>query len=311
MMNKILLASAATLVAVAPAYAQQVPTGTITGSGTITYNNLINTELTNTASNRSDTTFAGNVNLTGDVAVDTAGQSISDVKQINNANTALSSNTVATDGTDTRGSNVNSSIGGNVNADGNVGVSTAAGDYNQQANIGTISVASGTDTTGTTGSGGWASANSTAAQSTTGTYAGPELDGTTGSPTTQSMGRNAASVGDVAGAGNIGVNSTAGAFNSQANIMTLAVASDSSLAQANAGIVQLSTGNLTYAQDSLNSVATGTVSGAGNIGVNAAAGVGNEQINSLTVAASGAFGGNGTGGAAGINGGGAGGGAGM
>jgi hypothetical protein len=83
----------------------------------------------------------------------------------------------------------------------------------------------------------------------------------------------------------------------QQNLLTLAVASDSSLAEASAGVVQAAFFNGVEAQDTINTAVAGPVSGAGNIGVNIAAGVGNMQSNSLTAAVSGAFGGgNGTGG---------------
>jgi len=79
--------------------------------------------------------------------------------------------------------------------------------------------------------------------------------------------------------------------------MTLAVASDAALAEATSGVVQYSTGNLATISDRENFASSGPVTGAVNIGVNVASGVGNMQSNTLTVAASGAFGANGTGGA--------------
>lgn len=289
-MNKVLLATAATMVAAAaPAYAQQAG-GTITGTGTITYNNAINTQLSNTSSNSTTTTLNGGVDLEGNVSVDVAGQSISDVKQLNNGNTVVTGETTDPNtGTVTNGTAGNISNFGNVAADGNVGANSAAGYYNQQSNVGTLSVASNGGNFDTPQRGGWSNANSTAAQSTTGTYYGPGLDAN-GDAMNSSADRNTALVGTVGGAGNIGVNSAAGAFNSQSNITTLAIAADSSLAQSSAGIVQLSSGNLAMVQDAGNYSEVGGVTGAGNIGVNAASGVGNEQVNSMTVAASGTFG---------------------
>ena len=92
---------------------------------------------------------------------------------------------------------------------------------------------------------------------------------------------------DITGSGNIGVNAAAGSLNQQANLMTLAVANDTTLAEANAGLIQASTLSYVEQQDSINSVSGLSIDGAsGNIGVNFAAGVGNQQLNSLTIAAS-------------------------
>jgi hypothetical protein len=98
--------------------------------------------------------------------------------------------------------------------------------------------------------------------------------------------RNSLTAWDIAGAGNVGVNGAAGAFNQQANLLTLAVADNSTLAEANAGLIQTAYGNVTEQQDSINTVDGLTVGGTGNIGVNLAAGVGNQQLNALTIASS-------------------------
>ena len=93
--------------------------------------------------------------------------------------------------------------------------------------------------------------------------------------------------GTVTGSGNIGVNAAAGSLNQQANLMTLAVANDTTLAEANSGLIQASTLSFVEQQDSINLVSGLTLNGAsGNIGVNFAAGAGNQQLNSLTIAAS-------------------------
>jgi hypothetical protein len=69
--------------------------------------------------------------------------------------------------------------------------------------------------------------------------------------------------------------------------MTLAVANDATLAEANSGLIQAATLSFVEQQDSINTVSGLSITGAsGNIGVNFAAGVGNQQLNSLTIAAS-------------------------
>jgi hypothetical protein len=83
------------------------------------------------------------------------------------------------------------------------------------------------------------------------------------------------------------------------------VASEASLSQANAGVLLSALWSDTTVVDTNNHVGTINVTGSGNIGVNAAAGVGNQQHNSLTIAASAAGGtaanGGGTGGGGGIS----------
>jgi hypothetical protein len=117
--------------------------------------------------------------------------------------------------------------------------------------------------------------------------------------------RNTVAGGSVNGSGNIGVNAAAGAFNQQQNMLSVAVASEASLSQANAGVLQNAFWSDTTVVDTNNHVGTINVTGSGNIGVNAAAGVGNQQHNSLTIAASAAGGtaanGGGTGGGGGIS----------
>jgi hypothetical protein len=54
---------------------------------------------------------------------------------------------------------------------------------------------------------------------------------------------------------------------------------------------QASSGNSIDVQNEMNTASSGAISGAGNIGVNIAAGVGNQQQNSLTAAVSNSTGG--------------------
>lgn len=181
---------------------------------------------------------------------------------------------------------------GDITASGNVGVNVAAGWFNQQANIATIATSGGGSSDDEDGDNGWSEASTTASQSLLGVLygrAGDELsedDEETGGGGNNFRERYTATTGAVSGDGNIGVNVAAGAFNMQQNIMTLATASDSALAEANAGVIQSILLGGAEIQDAGYRAETGAISGAGNIGVNSAAGVGNMQHNSLTIAAS-------------------------
>ena len=190
---------------------------------------------------------------------------------------------------------------------GNVGANFAAGYNNQQENIAALATSTfdpGALETGEVDTrGGWAEASTMALQALEDNYFGPNLDFVLDEDDEHNdyRDRNPIAGGAVNGSGNIGVNAAAGAFNQQQNLLSVAVASEASLAEANSGVFQNAVWNDTTVVDTNNYVGTIAITGAGNIGVNAAAGVGNQQHNSLTIAASSA-------GGAGANGGGTGGG---
>lgn len=291
MIKTMLFASAAALAVAVPANAQEI-------DASLTFNNTIDTRIVTDVEYTQDVDLVGDLTVTGNVDVDSAATAVSDVKQITDGEAVLFDDSFVDENNnglddDDEATALNRAGTVDVDADGNVGVNSAAGQYNSQANVATIAVADNDDGNNGGGNGeedgGMATANTTSAQSLTNTYYGPELTDFEDDPYTDD---NRALVGDVDGNGNIGVNAAAGAFNQQQNIMTLAVATDSSLASASAGVVQFSNGNLTMVNDSTNITNAGLITGAGNIGVNMAAGVGNQQHNSLTVAASSAFGGN-------------------
>ena len=282
-----LLAGAAFAFAVTPALAQEVD------SDVSFSNDIAVSSETNSTFDR-DTDVDVDIDADGDIDVDAAAIALSDSKQVITDNEVVFDEPTEADPDSTAD---NTADAGAIDVDGNAGVNVAAGYYNSQSNIGTIAVATGggdEDDVGTDeDEGGAAMANTVTMQSLTDTYYGPENDDAENDPYSDT---NTASVTSVDGDGNIGVNSAAGAFNMQQNIMTLAVATDSALADASAAVVQTASANTVVINDSTNDASVGTVDGSGNIGVNIAAGVGNLQHNSLTVAASGAFGGNGTGG---------------
>lgn len=230
MLKKLLLTTAATLVIAGPAYAQTVV------DSTVTYTNNIATSHTNNSTYNSDTMLMGDVTISGEIEVDSAATAMSDTKQIANGQSVMVSEGDEDDGDAAdNGMSTNITDQVDVNASGNSHVNIAAGHFNQQSNVGTIAVASSDSED--EGEGGWAKANTTSIQEVAGTFHGA-MEGDGEDDNTSSMESNFARVGDIGGAGNIGVNSAAGAFNQQQNVMTLAVATDSSLADASAGIVQ-------------------------------------------------------------------------
>ncbi|GHD66406.1 hypothetical protein [Jeongeupia chitinilytica] len=88
-------------------------------------------------------------------------------------------------------------------------------------------------------------------------------------------------------AGNGGVNSSAGVGNQQGNYTAIASVNHGALAVANTGGLQLSDHNDTLQGaflDNLSGINASVIAVAGNIGVNSAAGIGNQQVNTLSIA---------------------------
>lgn len=178
-----------------------------------------------------------------------------------------------------------------IDTSGNTGVNLAAGYFNMQMNSATLATSSNADPDAV---GGWSEASTTAFQSLLGVtqhstpgFAAPEDDPSQGGDNNNFRDRNSVLGGTITGSGNIGVNAAAGSLNQQANLMTLAVANDTTLAEANAGLIQTATLSYVEQQDSQNVVTGLIIDGAsGNVGVNFAAGVGNQQLNALTIASS-------------------------
>ena len=318
MRNRLLLAaSVPALLMAGSAWAQTVPGG-------ITYANNIDTSVVTDVTYTKDVALTGTVTLSGSVDVDSSAVAVNDVKQIQGPGVVyyreeneLNGENGYVDpvfgpGWSESGNDPNDQlIDGapesqiragyfapiintlndvNVDGTGNLGLNTAAGYFNMQMNSASLAVSSDSNADAV---GGLAEASSTALQSLTGVIhmAAPgdilnEDDPEAGGGGNNFRDRNSLTAWDIAGAGNVGVNGAAGAFNQQANLLTLAVADNSTLAEANAGLIQTAYGNVTEQQDSINTVDGLTVGGTGNIGVNLAAGVGNQQLNALTIASS-------------------------
>jgi hypothetical protein len=277
MKRYLLLAGIATAFAIAPTAASADVT-----DGYVSYNNYVSTTLVNGSFDFDLTGMFGGVLIRGTIDPDSAAHAVTDAKQIQSYETVEFDPNLGQlfDGD---GATVdNDADSGNVSATGNVGVNVAAGQYNMQQNSGNLSVSGNADPNA---SGGWSSAATTAYQSLSGTsYGAATFDIYDFSIPLPYSDDNDADSGTVSGSGNIGVNVAAGAFNQQQNLLTLAVANNSVLSQSTAALWQTASCNYISIQNQDNDATSGTVSGSGNIGVNVAAGVGNQQMNSLTAA---------------------------
>jgi hypothetical protein len=273
MTKYVLLAGVATALAMAPtaALAQE---GGGNYDGPITFENHVSTTVYNASYDFDLTGMIGGVVIRGTIDPDSAAHAITDAKQLTSDESVSFSD--PTDDRDDPARVRNNATSGAVRSDGNTGVNVAAGQYNTQQNSANIAVVTDDD--------GWASAATTGYQSLTDTNYGVDVRHFY-------QDRNNATAGAVNSNGNVGVNVAAGAFNQQQNLMTLAVADNAVLAQSNAALWQTASYNAIDIQDQRNNATSGAVNGNGNIGVNVAAGVGNQQQNSLTAAVSGTFGG--------------------
>jgi len=287
MKRHVLLAGVATALALAPSAALADVPGDYFDDP-ITFENHVSTTV-DTSSHQFDLTgMFGGVLIYGTVNPDSAANAITDAKQIQSDESVTFDGTLGDLLMGGEATVHNDATAGDVQGSGNVGVNVAAGQYNMQQNSGNIAVSADPSSEA---DGGWASASTTAYQSLSGTsYGAGEIEvpllGGIASPYSD---RNNATGGDVNGSGNIGVNVAAGAFNQQQNLLTLAVANNSVLSQSNAVLWQTASCNQIDIQDQRNNATSGEIAGSGNIGVNIAAGVGNQQQNSLTAAVSGAF----------------------
>jgi hypothetical protein len=325
------------LVAASPAYANNNNNNhdPLSVRGNIRYDNNIDTSVVTDVAYYKRVGLLGGALVTGTVSVDSSAVAVTDAKQLSGLNSATYREENELNGENGYVSNIfgpgwseagndpNDSLANgylegsirvgffapiintvasfSVSGSGNLGVNLSAGYYNMQMNAATLASSTNSDAED---AGGWSEASTTSLQ----LLAGTRQYGATGdvlnedNPSSGGGGnnfrdRNTVVGGAVGGDGNIGVNAAAGSFNQQQNLMTLAVATDSVLAEANSGLIQAAVFNGVEQQDSINSVGTITISGAsGNIGVNMTAGVGNQQLNSLTIATSMAGAGGGGGG---------------
>ena len=164
------------------------------------------------------------------------------------------------------------------NASGNIGLNMAAGDFNVQENAAVIASAESLDGSGGAEAGSFSLQNLYDNGFNNESY---ELENTD-IDNTVSIGDGLANGAD----GNIGVNAAAGAFNIQKNALVIATVTGGNLAEATAGTLQDVQENNSVHEDTTNNVNIGgsLIGASGNIGVNLASGVGNLQLNTLTIA---------------------------
>jgi hypothetical protein len=315
--------AASAILAASPAYAQSVE-GSV--SGNVSYNNEIDTQITTDVTYWKLVGLFGGALVRGVVEVDSSAVAVNDVKQISGLNAATyreenelnGENGYVSDvfgpGWSEAGNDPNDGVPDGILEDairvgffapiintveafdiggtGNIGVNLSAGYYNMQMNSAVLASSEVYDPANA--SGGWAEASATSLQLLAGTsqFGIPdeildEDEEEFGGGGNNFRDRNTLVGGTVGGAGNVGVNAAAGSFNQQANLMTMAVATNAVLAEANSGLIQTAFFNQVEQQDSINLVGALTIAdAAGNIGVNMTAGVGNQQLNSLTIATS-------------------------
>jgi hypothetical protein len=267
-------------------------------------------KITKKVSLTSDVNVNGNVQVTGNIDINAAAVALSSANQYSDDNTVNNNHDVSNQ----------ASISGNVgqSTSGNVGVNQASGDFNAQGNSAAIA-AGGTGSSSSSdadftfggcggGSGGWSmdgcgkdpgGSSSAGAMADAETFATQKIE----SSTTHNHGTtdNAKISGSAfqGDSGNIGVNQVAGNGNEQLNQLAAATNSDNVYALATSTLDQEWSGNsvsndpgtLGWCSPEQATTNTATLSGSvaaeasGNIGLNQAAGTGNMQSNSLSLAA--------------------------
>jgi hypothetical protein len=165
-----------------------------------------------------------------------------------------------------------------ANASGNAGLNMAAGDYNLQENATVLSSAS------TNLGSGAAEAGSFSLQALYDNGFNNESEELENTEITNSVDIGSGTANGASG--NIGINGAAGAFNIQKNALVIATVNGGYLAEATAGTEQYAKWNDSVHEDITNdvNVAGSLQNVSGNVGANFAAGVGNMQLNSLTIA---------------------------
>lgn len=253
-----------------------------------------------------DVNLSGNLAVTGGVDINAAAVAVEDGSQsIHNDNVTNDSDV-----------NNQSSVSGNVGktASGNIGANVAAGDDNAQANAAALAATGTAPTTSTTTAdtsftfnNPCEGSNCSGGSSTAGGMADAEAFATQSGQNNQTTNSGTSDGASVSGnafensSGNVGVNVASGDDNEQLNGLAAATTKDNVYATATATTDQASSGNTTENDpgflnfcDNLNATSnSASLSGnafenaSGNIGVNVAAGTGNLQANTLSMAVAG------------------------
>lgn len=240
--------------------------------------------------------LSSNVNITGDPTISGSIGINSAAIAIENGSQSTQNNSVF----NTSSTSNNSSISGSVGqgSSGNVGANVAAGDNNSQSNAAALSASVSGSSTGNQPSDDWTGGGGSKSGSA-GEMADAEAfaDQSVAFNTTVNLGTdNNASVSGSAfqgASGNIGVNVASGDDNEQLNGLAAATTDDNVYATATATTDQQSQNNKTFngpfcdENTSNNASLSGSAfqGASGNIGVNVAAGSGNLQANTLSMAA--------------------------
>lgn len=218
-----------------------------------------------------DLDFIGTVVVSGNVDVNQSAMAVVDNKQVLDDNTV----TLTPGAQEPYQNDVTLTETVLQGATGNIGVNLAAGDNNAQDNATAIAAIFG--------SAGSVDAEDFSMQKAVNNQlnaAGEDINIDNQINVGQDVLRDAA--------GNLGLNIAAGTFNAQKNVLAIAsVTGEAVLAEASAGILQQATFNNSQYTEVQNLVAVnGSVArdASGNIGVNFAAGSGNLQHNSLSIA---------------------------
>jgi hypothetical protein len=313
--NKLLLGSAVSIAVLSVGSATAMAES-FRQSTDVQWTNIVNVQLSQNITVNKSLDIAGSIQISGSIEVDGLAQATVDNKQIMKGNDvqfedyqnayvpSFSGQAAfwepavndAANGAAPAIYDNNASVGQNTLsvATGNIGLNVAAGDYNMQENVASIAAALSDDP----GLDGAAEAQVFSLQSLKNNGFNNERPDASPSASPVSAGfeventviTNDATVGNNAltgASGNIGVNVAAGAFNQQKNALAMASIDRGVLAEAHAAIQQTSRNNESVHENTVNNASIGDnslVGATGNIGVNIAAGVGNQQLNSLSVA---------------------------
>lgn len=262
---------------------------------TVTWDNAVDVSLTWYVDVSKTLNIDGSISISGEVDADALSHATLDDKQIVDGNSVEFQdyqNTQASDlgiysepevGTSlahpaTYDNTVTAGDNTLANASGNIGLNMAAGDYNVQENAAVISSAESLDGSGAAEAGSFSLQN---------LYDNGFNDTSYDLQNTEIS--NSVTIGAGLGNGadgNLGVNGAAGAFNIQKNALVIATVTGGNLAEATAGTLQDVENNSSVHEDITNDVSIGSslIGASGNIGVNLASGVGNLQLNTLTIA---------------------------
>ena len=228
-----------------------------------------------TNASRSRTSSEANGTSSSTVAMEWTGGGQLDAEASANSSTTQSTTDNVSSNLERSPNRATIESGAGTGASGNIGINMAAGAGNLQGNATAIASSTAQDV--------FASASTYANQSTMTNFSFNMEDSS----------NDAILDAALAGAsGNIGVNLTAGAGNTQSNQLSMVESSGNKVSRSSVAIDQSASGNASQSASSYEStnsannarMMTGALAGAsGNLGISIAAGVGNAQANAMSV----------------------------